>query len=76
MLVQGVSVRRGEPDESSRWIRQGEFGGYKDEEKGGAMLDFRVKTFLSVCRLMNYTHAARELSLTQSAVSQHMAALE
>ena len=40
------------------------------------MLDFRVKTFLSVCRLMNYTHAARELSLTQSAVSQHMAALE
>ena len=45
-------------------------------EKGGAMLDFRVKTFLSVCRLLNYTHAARELNLTQSAVSQHMAALE
>lgn len=40
------------------------------------MLDFRVKTFLSVCRLLNYTHAARELNLTQSAVSQHMAALE
>ncbi|MDO5042976.1 MAG: LysR family transcriptional regulator, partial [Slackia sp.] len=40
------------------------------------MLDARVSTFLAVCRTLNYTHAARELSLTQSAVSQHMAYLE
>lgn len=40
------------------------------------MLDFRVDTFLAVCRHLNYTHAARELNLTQSAVSQHMAHLE
>lgn len=40
------------------------------------MLDFRVKTFLTVCRKLNYTHAAQELNLTQSAVSQHMAFLE
>lgn len=40
------------------------------------MLDVRVATFLAVCRKLNYTHAARELNLTQSAVSQHMAYLE
>ena len=40
------------------------------------MLDTRVETFLTVCRTLNYTHAARELNLTQSAVSQHMACLE
>lgn len=40
------------------------------------MLDTRVSTFLAVCRTLNYTHAARELNLTQSAVSQHMAHLE
>ena len=40
------------------------------------MLDTRVATFLAVCRTLNYTHAARELNLTQSAVSQHMAHLE
>ncbi|MDO4442374.1 MAG: LysR family transcriptional regulator [Slackia sp.] len=40
------------------------------------MLDSRVDTFLAVCRTLNYTHAARELNLTQSAVSQHMAHLE
>lgn len=40
------------------------------------MLDPRVATFLAVCRTLNYTHAARELNLTQSAVSQHMAHLE
>lgn len=44
--------------------------------KGRAMLDFRVNTFLAVCRKLNYTHAARELNLTQSAVSQQMAYLE
>ena len=40
------------------------------------MLDFRVETFLTVCRTMNYTRAAEELNVTQPAVSQHIAYLE
>ena len=40
------------------------------------MLDHRIETFLAVCRTLNYTRAAEELSLTQPAVSQHIAALE
>lgn len=40
------------------------------------MQDFRVDTFLTVCRTMNYTRAAEELSITQPAVSQHIAYLE
>lgn len=40
------------------------------------MLDFRVKTFLCVCRHLNYTRAAEELSLTQPGVSQHIRYLE
>jgi len=40
------------------------------------MLDFRVDTFLTVCRLMNYTRAAGELHITQPAVSQHISCLE
>lgn len=40
------------------------------------MLDFRTETFLAVCRTLNYTQAARELSITQPAVSQHIAHLE
>ncbi len=40
------------------------------------MLDFRIRTFLSVCRTHNYTHSARELNITQPAVSQHIAYLE
>lgn len=40
------------------------------------MLDFRVQTFLTVCRTLNYTRAAEELSITQPAVSQHIAYLE
>lgn len=40
------------------------------------MLDFRVRTFLAVCRTLNYTRAAEELSITQPAVSQHIAYLE
>ncbi|WP_418914786.1 LysR family transcriptional regulator [Adlercreutzia sp.] len=40
------------------------------------MLDFRVKTFLTVCRTLNYTRAAEELSLTQPAVTQQIANLE
>lgn len=40
------------------------------------MLDFRIHTFLSVCRHLNYTRAAEELHITQPAVSQHIAYLE
>ena len=40
------------------------------------MQDFRVKTFLTVCRTLNYTRAAEELALTQPAVSQHSTYLE
>ena len=40
------------------------------------MLDFRIQTFLSVCRHMNFTSAAEELHITQPAVSQHIRFLE
>ncbi len=40
------------------------------------MLDFRIHTFLCVCRYMNYTRAAAELKITQPAVSQHIRHLE
>ena len=40
------------------------------------MLDFRVDTFLAVCRYMNFTKAAGELHITQPAVSHHIHFLE
>lgn len=40
------------------------------------MLDFRIKTFLSVCKYMNLTYAAEELHITQPAVSQQIRYLE
>ena len=40
------------------------------------MLDFRIETFLCVCRRMNFTEAAEELHLTQPAVTQHIHWLE
>ncbi len=40
------------------------------------MLDFRMETFLAVCKYMNFTHAAEALNLTQPAVSQHIKYLE
>ena len=40
------------------------------------MMDFRIDTFLAVCRLMNFTKAADELHITQPAVSQHIHYLE
>lgn len=40
------------------------------------MLDFRIDTFLAVCRTMNYTKAAQELNITQPAVSNHIRWLE
>lgn len=40
------------------------------------MIDFRIHTFLAVCKYMNFTRAAEELHITQPAVSQHMRYLE
>lgn len=40
------------------------------------MLDFRIETFLCVCKYMNYTKAAAELHITQPGVSQHIKYLE
>ena len=40
------------------------------------MLDFRIETFLCVCRHMNYTKASEELHITQPAVSQQIRYLE
>lgn len=40
------------------------------------MLDFRMETFLTVCKYMNFTRAAEVLNLTQPAVSQHIKYLE
>ncbi|SFR59516.1 LysR family transcriptional regulator [Anaeromicropila populeti] len=40
------------------------------------MLDFRIETFLCVCKYMNYTKAAEELNITQPGVSQHIHYLE
>lgn len=40
------------------------------------MLDFRTETFLTVCQTMNFTAAAKQLHITQPAVSQHIHFLE
>lgn len=40
------------------------------------MLDFRIETFLCVCKYMNFTKAAVTLNITQPAVSQHIHYLE
>ncbi len=40
------------------------------------MLDYRTHTFLTVCKTMNFTLAAKELHITQPAVSQHIHYLE
>ncbi len=40
------------------------------------MLDFRTETFLTVCETMNFTAAAKQLNITQPAVSQHIHFLE
>lgn len=40
------------------------------------MLDFRINTFLCVCKHLSYTKAAEELCITQPAVSQHIRFLE
>lgn len=40
------------------------------------MLDFRIDTFITVCKHLNFTKAAEELSITQPAVSQHIKYLQ
>lgn len=40
------------------------------------MLDYRIQTFLKVCETLNYTLAAKQLHITQPAVSQHIHYLE
>lgn len=40
------------------------------------MLDFRVSTFIELCRTRNYTKTAENLHMTQPAVSQHIKYLE
>src|SRR5690606_8984618 len=40
------------------------------------LMDFRLDTFLAVCRHMNFTKAAKALNITQPAVSQHIQYLE
>ena len=50
---------------------------YPQLQKGMmGMLDFRMETFLSVCRNMSFTAASEELHITQPAVSQHIRFLE
>lgn len=40
------------------------------------MLDFRIETFLTLCREMNYTRTAEQLNVTQPTVTQHIRYLE
>ncbi len=40
------------------------------------MLDFRIETFLTLCRVMNYTRTAQILNVTQPTVTQHIRYLE
>lgn len=40
------------------------------------MLDFRMKTFITVAETMNFTRAAERLGITQPAVSQHIRYIE
>ena len=40
------------------------------------MLDFRIDTFIAVCKHLNFTKAAEELNITQPAVSQHIKYLQ
>ncbi|OCN06343.1 hypothetical protein A4S06_01085 [Erysipelotrichaceae bacterium MTC7] len=40
------------------------------------MLDYKIKTFLTVCEYLNYTNAAKALNLTQPAITQQIKSLE
>lgn len=43
-------------------------------DEGDTMLDFRIDTFLTVCKFMNFTKASQFLNITQPAVSNHIQA--
>ena len=43
---------------------------------GGEMLDFRLHTFMDLCDSKSYTKTAKNLHMTQPAVSQHIRYLE
>ena len=45
-------------------------------DEGDTMLDFRIDTFLTVCKFMNFTKASQFLNITQPAVSNHIRYLE
>lgn len=40
------------------------------------MIDFRINTFLTLCKVLNYTKTAKILHITQPAVTQHIKFLE
>lgn len=40
------------------------------------MLDYRIETFITLCKTLNYRMAAKELNITQPAVTQHIKYLE
>ncbi len=40
------------------------------------MIDYRLKTFLELCKCMNYRKTAEKLNITQPAVTQHIHLLE
>ena len=40
------------------------------------MLDYRMETFVTLCRTMNYRRTAEALNITQPAVTQHIKDLE
>lgn len=40
------------------------------------MLDYRIETFITLCKTMNYRVAAEKLNITQPAVTQHIRYLE
>lgn len=40
------------------------------------MLDYRMETFITVCKVLNYTRAAKALHITQPTVSLHIHSLE
>lgn len=40
------------------------------------MLDYRMETFITVCKVLNYTRAAEALHITQPTVSLHIHSLE
>lgn len=44
--------------------------------KGDFMIDTRIETFLTLCRVMNYRKTAELLNMTQPAVTQHIHFLE